>query len=100
MVLCAHGKEGGERLQAGLDEEEGRSEESAEDAGGSAGEDVDAERLDGRVVVDDVGEVGADRFIEAQTAAIEGHLVDVLCRVLEQGRCQDGIVAYGAGETA
>lgn len=54
-VLRADGQGGGVALQAGLDEEEGGARGGAEDAGGGAGEDVDAEGLDGGVGEEEAG---------------------------------------------
>ena len=95
LVLGAYGEEGGEGLQPGFDEEEGRACRGAEDAGGGAGEDVDGEGLvgfdvwefrGGEVLVEVEGvDVGADGVVEAEAAAVEGHLVDVLDELLATG---------------
>lgn len=77
FVLGADGEGRAVALQAGFDEEEGGAGHGAEDAAGGAGEDVDAERLDGFVAEDEVGGRGAEGFVETESAPVQEDLVDV-----------------------
>lgn len=70
VVLSPNGKERRVGLESGLNQKERRPCCSANDTRSRSGEDIDAERLDFRVVVDSSGEPGAQRFIETKTAAV------------------------------
>lgn len=70
LVLSSDGKERRVGLESGLHQKERRSCCSAYDARRCSGEDIDAERLDFRVVVDSSGERGAQGFVETKTAAV------------------------------
>lgn len=78
VVLGADGEEGRVRLQPRFHEEEGGSGCGAEDPRRGACEKVYREGLYSGVVVEGCGESFADGLVEAQAAAVQGHLVNVL----------------------
>lgn len=77
-MLGADRKEGRERLESRLHQEEGRTESRAYDTRCRSGKDVDAERLNARVLVDRGRHTTAQWLVEAETAAIQHHLVNIL----------------------
>lgn len=77
VVLSAHGPYGRETLQTGLDEEKGTASSRTEDSGRGACKDVDAEVLRVLVLEEQRGERLSYGLVEAETASIEKHLVDV-----------------------
>ena len=77
-MLGADGKERGERLQTGLDEEKGRTRGSSNDTRSSTSEDVNTQRLNLSILVYCGCQTLAQRFVETQTATVEQDLVDIL----------------------
>ena len=71
-------------MQPGFDEKEGGAGGGAEDTRGGAAEDVNGEGLDCGRGVEERREGCAQGFVEAETAAVEGHLVDVLCSEMSE----------------
>ncbi len=76
-VLCADGQERRVALQARLDEEKGAAGGGAHDARPGAAEHVDAQALRLAVLEDERRQPVAHGLVEAQTAAVQQHLVDV-----------------------
>lgn len=77
-VLGANGQEGGIRLQTSFDQEERRTCRSTKDARSCPGKNVDSQRLDVGIFEDGCRYSLPKRFIEAQSTAIENHLVYIL----------------------
>lgn len=82
LVLCADGKERRIRLEAGFHEEEWRGACCTNDTGRGTGEDINAERLDVRIVVDGRRDSLAQGLVKAKTASVEKNLVDILRRIV------------------
>lgn len=80
-------------LQPRLHQEERAARCGAQDARSRAGEDVDAERLRHGVIVEQRRHRVAQRFVEAQPAAVQYHLVDV-CRSDTPVDALDAFVAH------
>lgn len=78
IMLRADGEEGGEGLQARLDEEEWRAGCGSKNSRCSAGEDVDAQGLVCGIFVEDGGEALSQGLVEAKATAVQEELVDVL----------------------
>lgn len=82
VVLGADGQERGERLQASLDQEKGRTRSSSDDTRRSTGDDINTQRLNLSILVYRGGQTLAQRFVETQTATVEQDLVNILQRLL------------------
>jgi hypothetical protein len=77
-MLCANGQEGGIRLEASFDQEKRRTCRSTKNARSCPGKNIDSQRLDIGIFEDGCRYSLPKRFIEAQSAAIEDHLIYVL----------------------
>lgn len=78
VVLGADGEERRVGLKTGLHKEERRPCCSTNDTRSSSCNDIGTEGLDLGIFVYSICEVCADRFVEAQTAAVKQDLVDIL----------------------
>lgn len=76
-MLSADGSYGREALQTGLDKEKGTASSRTEDSGGGASKDVDGHVLRVLVLEEQRGERLSQGLVEAETATVEQHLVDV-----------------------
>lgn len=64
FVLCSDGEEWGVRLEASLDQEEGRSESGTDDTRCGSSEDVNTQRLNLGIFIDGRRSAMAQRFVE------------------------------------
>ena len=78
IVLSTDGQKGRIGLQASLHQEERRSGSRTDDSRSGTSKDIRAQRLNLWIVVNGIGNVGANRFVKAETAAVQKDLVDVL----------------------
>ncbi len=82
IVLSTDGQKGRIGLQAGLHQEERRSGSCTDDSRCRTSKDICAHGLHLWIVVNGIGNVGANRFVKAETAAVQEDLVDVLDMII------------------
>lgn len=78
LVLCSDREERRIALQPRLDKEEGRTQSGSYYTRGGTREDVDAERLNIGVMVEEVGGMFTNWLIEPEATAVEAYLVAIL----------------------